>query len=161
MARTNVTILDYSGAGQPPTPYNCTSSQGLKERIQKLEIEDSKDIIFRLIVSEDLSRDVIEILGSAYDVDPSFFREHLTDNIWYNLSRFFDLMGSLWLLHTNMSHGPRFANIFSQRTGGVILPISILSRRARIGSRCASHGPGGSMTRKLIRGDQQRWKISM
>ncbi|PSR82100.1 hypothetical protein BD289DRAFT_339377, partial [Coniella lustricola] len=86
MARTNVTILDYSDAGQPPVRWRYTSPNGLRERIEKLKSDDgSKPPKFRLIVSEDLSREVIEILGSQYDVDPSFFREHLTDNIWYNL----------------------------------------------------------------------------
>ncbi|KAL8805827.1 MAG: hypothetical protein Q9182_001739 [Xanthomendoza sp. 2 TL-2023] len=38
----------------------------------------------RLFVVEDLSRDVIEILGSRLDVDPMFFRGHISDYTWYN-----------------------------------------------------------------------------
>ncbi|KAF2667797.1 hypothetical protein BT63DRAFT_480711 [Microthyrium microscopicum] len=46
---------------------------------------------FRLFVSEDLSRRVIESLGSTYDIDPSFFREHIVDYAWYNVrDRFMD-----------------------------------------------------------------------
>jgi hypothetical protein len=38
----------------------------------------------RLFVVEDLSRDVIEILGGGLDIDPFFFREHISDYLWYN-----------------------------------------------------------------------------
>jgi hypothetical protein len=38
----------------------------------------------RLYVVEDLSRDVIELLGSHLDIDPCFFREHIVDYAWFN-----------------------------------------------------------------------------
>jgi hypothetical protein len=46
---------------------------------------DAKKIQFRLFVVEDLSRSVIESLGSKFDIDPSFFREHINDYAWYNV----------------------------------------------------------------------------
>ena len=38
----------------------------------------------RLFVVEDLSRDVIEALGARFDVDPLFFRGHISDYMWHN-----------------------------------------------------------------------------
>ncbi|KAL8753940.1 MAG: hypothetical protein Q9199_004699 [Rusavskia elegans] len=44
----------------------------------------SKGLVSRLFVVEDLSRDMIETLGSHLDVDPMFFRGHISDYAWYN-----------------------------------------------------------------------------
>ncbi|KAI0024200.1 hypothetical protein F4780DRAFT_797160 [Xylariomycetidae sp. FL0641] len=38
----------------------------------------------RLYVVEDLSRDMIELLGAKLDIDPLFFREQINDYLWYN-----------------------------------------------------------------------------
>ncbi|KAJ9654951.1 hypothetical protein H2201_008907 [Coniosporium apollinis] len=38
----------------------------------------------RLFVVEDLSREVIEVLGEHFDIEPAFFREHIVDYAWYN-----------------------------------------------------------------------------
>ncbi|KAL8881215.1 MAG: hypothetical protein Q9198_001537 [Flavoplaca austrocitrina] len=40
----------------------------------------------RLFVVEDLSKPVIEALGSTFDIDPRFFRDHLEDHTWYNIT---------------------------------------------------------------------------
>ncbi|KAH8649250.1 hypothetical protein BX600DRAFT_474821 [Xylariales sp. PMI_506] len=40
----------------------------------------------RLFVVEDLSKPVIEALGTAFDIDPRFFRAHLEDHTWYNIA---------------------------------------------------------------------------
>ena len=45
---------------------------------------DHNDIHARLFIVEDLSRDVIEALGARFDVDPLFFRGHISDYMWYN-----------------------------------------------------------------------------
>lgn len=37
------------------------------------------DVHARLFIVEDLSRDVIEALGARFDVDPLFFRGHISD----------------------------------------------------------------------------------
>ena len=42
------------------------------------------NVYARLFVVEDLSRDVIEAFGARFDIDPLFFRGHLSDYIWYN-----------------------------------------------------------------------------
>ena len=38
----------------------------------------------RLYVVEDLSRDVVEVLGEKLGIDPLFFREYISDYWWYN-----------------------------------------------------------------------------
>ena len=42
------------------------------------------DVFARLFVVEDLSRDVIEALGARFDIDPLFFRGHISDYMWHN-----------------------------------------------------------------------------
>lgn len=39
----------------------------------------------RLIVVEDLSTPVIEFLGHQFNIDPSFFRAHISDYTWFNI----------------------------------------------------------------------------
>ena len=46
---------------------------------------DHNNVNATLFVVEDLSRDVIEALGSRFDVDPSFFRGHISDYTWNNI----------------------------------------------------------------------------
>ena len=38
----------------------------------------------RLVVAEDLSRDLVELLGSTYDIDPLFFLSHISDYLFHN-----------------------------------------------------------------------------
>ncbi|KAF3245837.1 hypothetical protein TWF192_007311 [Orbilia oligospora] len=57
--------------------------------VHKLEefFDNSKDINpdhERLFIVEDISRDVVELLGSHYNVDPFFWRGHISDYLWYN-----------------------------------------------------------------------------
>ena len=42
------------------------------------------NVYARLFVVEDLSRDVIEAFGTRFDVDPLFFRGHISDYMWHN-----------------------------------------------------------------------------
>lgn len=81
--RTNVCKLDYlKDGGVHSTRY--TSPETL--RMEGLSRSDSDAATkFRLFVVEDLSRDVIEILGSHFQIDPSFFRAHILDYAWYNV----------------------------------------------------------------------------
>ncbi|ROV90795.1 hypothetical protein VMCG_09385 [Cytospora schulzeri] len=39
----------------------------------------------RVLIVEDLSSTVIELLGAALDIDPCFFRAHLEDHTWFNI----------------------------------------------------------------------------
>lgn len=87
MKRTRVTVLDYPEDGKAPARTDLFTSEALKDCIAQLDDQKSSSVKFRLFVVEDLSREVIETLGARYDVDPAFFREHLVDYIWYNISK--------------------------------------------------------------------------
>jgi hypothetical protein len=82
-SRTNICRMDYLTTGAVlSTPYDTPGAlqSGVLE-----EPGDGVGVKFRLFVVEDLSRDVIEILGSHFLIDPSFFREHILDYAWYNV----------------------------------------------------------------------------
>ncbi|KAJ4393737.1 hypothetical protein N0V93_002952 [Gnomoniopsis smithogilvyi] len=86
MARTRVSFLEYPTDGAKPIAKEHFSDSGeLDRHIESLKGKDASSVKLRLYVVEDLSREVIETLGSHYDVDPSFFREHLVDYVWYNI----------------------------------------------------------------------------
>lgn len=152
MGRTRVTLLEYPADGEAPTRSDFKTSKDLDERILKLESEKSSSVKFRLFVVEDLSRDVIETLGSRYDVDPSFFREHLVDYIWYNISK--SMHGYLRRFNpiyigfslTFAVGAYCLADQNAQRTGGETRQISTSSRAARIGFRCVFPEPDTSRT---------------
>ncbi|KAK3358818.1 hypothetical protein B0T25DRAFT_514478 [Lasiosphaeria hispida] len=79
--RTNVSRLDYSTTDEvESTSY--TTPEALESGMKP---EQGNRVKFRLYVVEDLSRDVIEILGSELKIDPSFFRSHIMDYAWYNV----------------------------------------------------------------------------
>lgn len=61
--------------------------QGSKLADYLSEPHDDASVKLKLFVVEDLSREVIETLGSQFDIDPSFFREHIVDYVWYNISK--------------------------------------------------------------------------
>lgn len=82
--KTKVCVLEYPKEGPEVLKTRINEASELKEYLSK-EHDDSPTK-FRLFVVEDLSRSVIEALGSKFDVDPSFFREHLVDYVWYNIS---------------------------------------------------------------------------
>ncbi|KAI1367169.1 hypothetical protein F5Y08DRAFT_326799 [Xylaria arbuscula] len=79
--KTNVTVLDYHTAGVKRENYK--SAQALRDSLSG-GTEDS-DLKFKLYVVEDLSRDVIEILGQKFEIEPDFFRAHIVDFAWYNV----------------------------------------------------------------------------
>jgi protein subunit release factor A len=75
-------------AKQPGTEeltQELTEWKGLAQNSSTKELNTLKDIQFRLYVVEDLSRDVIEVLGSGLGIEPSFFRAHIVDYAWYNV----------------------------------------------------------------------------
>lgn len=89
MLRTRVSVLEYPLQDENEvTSREFKTSSDLDSHLTSLAKQDSSKIKLRLYVVEDLSRDVIEALGGHYDVNPSFFREHLADYVWHNISRF-------------------------------------------------------------------------
>jgi len=85
-SRTKVTRLDYFTVGEVPiAKESYTKSEDLKAALNNQASEKGVgQRRFRLFVVEDLSRDVIELLGAHYDIDPAFFRDQIFDYAWYN-----------------------------------------------------------------------------
>lgn len=82
--RTKVTRLDYLPSGVVSQVF--TTSQGLRDALSsETEESDVSKEQFRLYLVEDLSRDVIELLGGHHDIEPAFFREQIFDYAWYNI----------------------------------------------------------------------------
>lgn len=78
--RTNITFIDYQPA-EPPQKISITSADKLRGELDSSKTRKSP---LRLFLVEDLSQEVIEQLGSRFDVDPLFFREQIGDNVWHN-----------------------------------------------------------------------------
>lgn len=88
MKKTRVCLLDYPrDPNREISREELDDSEKLRTKVQAIK-DDDDSVKFRLWVVEDLSREVIETLGHHYDIDPSFFREHILDYIWYNISQY-------------------------------------------------------------------------
>jgi hypothetical protein len=92
LARVKVCRLDYSGTGSPKTAtFDSTKDDPAEKETaaarlaQELKSSVDQSVQLRLYVVEDLSSDVIELLGSGLDIEPSFFRAHIVDYAWYNV----------------------------------------------------------------------------
>lgn len=86
--RANICILDYNKDQRPKKKYISSHEQkGLSlEKLKKeLRIGATESPSFRLYVVEDLSRNVIEALGSEFGISPEVFRAHIADYAWYNV----------------------------------------------------------------------------
>ena len=77
--RVHVCRLDFK-QGQKPTSKLLTRGELRAEVSDQSSTADTFDA--RVYVVEDLSREVIELLGSAFNVDPHFFRSHINDYMW-------------------------------------------------------------------------------
>jgi hypothetical protein len=87
--RTNITRLDYFDSGAVVSEEYKTP-EDLRDALTGVTQEEDVDKRhgkrqLRLFVVEDLSRDVIELLGANLDIEPDFFREHIVDYAWYNV----------------------------------------------------------------------------
>ncbi|KAI8963719.1 hypothetical protein F5Y11DRAFT_346169 [Daldinia sp. FL1419] len=78
--RTNIAAIDLI-SGQPAPIINYIKTpESLAQSLDQQAVPG----VSRLYVVEDLSRDVVENLGTKLDIDPLFFREHINDYTWYN-----------------------------------------------------------------------------
>jgi len=77
--RTNVTRLDYFDSNRV-VPNICNTPDALRNALK----EDDDQCHLRLYVVEDLSRAVIELVGTHLDIEPAFFREHIVNYAWCN-----------------------------------------------------------------------------
>ncbi|CZT16050.1 uncharacterized protein RCC_01890 [Ramularia collo-cygni] len=80
--RTKVCRVDFTN-GAPPDHKVFDDSKKLKNALQQSP-QSSEHIHTRLLIVEDLSRDVVEMLGEFYDVDPLFFLSHINDYLFHN-----------------------------------------------------------------------------
>ncbi|KAI3343630.1 hypothetical protein F4824DRAFT_493883 [Ustulina deusta] len=79
--KTTVSVLNYHTTEVKREKF--TSAHALRDSLCN-GAEDSS-LKFKLYVVEDLSRDVIEILGQKFEIEPDFFRAHIVDYAWYNV----------------------------------------------------------------------------
>ncbi|KAI0439765.1 hypothetical protein F4803DRAFT_568115 [Xylaria telfairii] len=84
--RTKVRVLDYfSNEVVENKAGNINSARDLQQFLEKDAEGIADDHRFRLYVVEDLSRDVIEALGSKFNIEADVFRSHIVDYAWYNV----------------------------------------------------------------------------
>jgi hypothetical protein len=81
--KTNVKFIEYRPA-ENPQPISIETPEVLRDTLQSLSHDRLKDPPLRLFIVEDLSQQVIELLGSRFDIDPLFFREQIEDYVWHN-----------------------------------------------------------------------------
>jgi Mg2+ and Co2+ transporter CorA len=82
--KTVVTYLEYKNAVVPET-LEIDTPGALKELLHSLSYEPHSEPPLRLFVVEDLSQQVIELLGARFDIDPMCFREQVDDYVWHNV----------------------------------------------------------------------------
>lgn len=80
IARTNICAVDYN-EGTDPVQSRCTTTRELQVFLEAAKPQQPE---IRLVIVEDLSRDVVEILGAHYDIDPLFFVSHIGDYLFHN-----------------------------------------------------------------------------
>ena len=80
--RCRAAVLDFS-TEQISKRVDCDDPQSLTNALGAVS-PNSQGVKTRVIIVEDLSRDVVEILGAHYDIDPHFFMSHLYDYLFHN-----------------------------------------------------------------------------
>jgi Mg2+ and Co2+ transporter CorA len=82
--KTKLTYMEYQQA-KGPQSQEIDSQIALKELLHSLSYEPHMEPPLRLFIVEDLSQQVIELLGSRFDIDPMCFREQIDDYVWHNV----------------------------------------------------------------------------
>ncbi|PPJ56794.1 hypothetical protein CBER1_05975 [Cercospora berteroae] len=80
--RTKVCVIDYKGSANP-VREEYTDTPKLKEFLN-LQAPPHGEPDVRLVIVEDLSRDLVDMLGEHYDIDPLFFLSHIGDYLFHN-----------------------------------------------------------------------------
>ena len=80
--RCNVCVLDYTD-DKLEKESKFSTVAGLQTFLSQPTTAGTKPPI-RLVIVEDLSRDVVEFLGHKYNVDPLFFMSHIGDYLFHN-----------------------------------------------------------------------------
>ncbi|KAI1270106.1 hypothetical protein F5Y18DRAFT_3901 [Xylariaceae sp. FL1019] len=79
--KTKVSVLDY----YETKVHRHETVETPKDLRQELDRDPTDGVQFKLFVVEDLSSDVIEILGQKLKIEPDVFRAHIADFAWYNV----------------------------------------------------------------------------
>ena len=84
-----LTTYDYFNNRLISDPSNVnidlrSTSDDISNRLKRSLKETPDEVNLRLIVVEDLSPELIEILGSVFGMSPEFFEEHLLNSGWQN-----------------------------------------------------------------------------
>ncbi|KAI1265120.1 hypothetical protein F5Y18DRAFT_58933 [Xylariaceae sp. FL1019] len=83
--RVKIAFVDFSDP-ENVSQKTCENELDLSSVLaQRARYEDG-DKLNQLYVVEDLSSKVMELLGAALDIDPFFFRSHLEDHTWFNIT---------------------------------------------------------------------------
>lgn len=80
--KTNVCVIDFT-PGQPTKTRKFRDATKLKDGLDSSP-QSKHENQTRLVVVEDLSRDLVETLGAYYDVDPLFFLSYIGDYLFHN-----------------------------------------------------------------------------
>lgn len=99
-AKTEVTMLEYSPT-QKLREARLGTPIALREALEDNPSGTPEAPTLRLFLVEDLSQQVIETLGSRFDVDPTFFRDQIADYNWFNTR---DMWAMAPTLTANMKH---------------------------------------------------------
>ena len=78
--RVNLSVVDY---GDEMCSKDLRTPDELDEFLTQLSQEGAIQKN-RLLVVQDLSTRMIEKLGTAFDIEPGFFRTHIGDYVWLN-----------------------------------------------------------------------------
>lgn len=81
-SRCNVCVLDFYHDRLPHRPIYDNIADF--KRALEAPLQDKSHLPDRLLIVEDLSRDVVELLGAKYDIDPLFFLSHISDYLFHN-----------------------------------------------------------------------------
>lgn len=104
--RTRVAVIDFSAHAEP-IRKDIQSSRQLTQLLDNPAFKHDPAYA-RMFIVEDLSRDVIEALGAKYDIDPLFFRGHISDYLWYHV-------GDPWVELNDLDHVVSERNYFNIR----------------------------------------------
>lgn len=86
-----ISVLEYFQDGRQPEVEQhidipkCKSDCDTENLRVQLRTKITDGASFRLYVVEDLSRGVIEVLGTELGIEPDFFRAHIVDYAWFNI----------------------------------------------------------------------------
>lgn len=80
--RTKMAMLTFE-PGTSVCRVDFSDTKALSEALNGPD-NSHNTVKVRLFVVEDLSRDVIEAFGARFDIDPLFFRGHISDYMWHN-----------------------------------------------------------------------------